>query len=51
MLIFVFLVVTNSTVPTSRGYLYPIVPFSLKGILHYLYRHPKKNDQNTNIKK
>lgn len=51
MLIFVFLVVTNSTVPTSRGYLYPLVPFSLKGILHYLYRHPKKNGQNANIKR
>lgn len=42
MLIFILLVVTNSTVPSSRGYLYPLVPFSLKGILHYLYRHPKK---------
>ena len=42
MLIFAFLLITNSTVPTSKGYLYPIIPFSLKGILHYLYRHPKK---------
>lgn len=42
MLIFLFLVITNTTVPSERGYLYPLIPFSLKGILHYLYRHPKK---------
>ena len=42
MLIFLLLVITNTTVPSERGYLYPLIPFSLKGILHYLYRHPKK---------
>ena len=42
MLIFLLLVITNTTVPSERGYLYPLIPFSLKDILHYLYRHPKK---------
>ena len=42
MLIFLLLVISNTTVPSERGYLYPLIPFSLKGILHYLYRHPKK---------
>ena len=41
MLIFILLVVTNSTISSSRGYLYPLVPFDGKALLHYLYRRPK----------
>lgn len=41
MLIFILLVITNSTISSSRGYLYPLVPFDGKALLHYLYRRPK----------
>ena len=41
MLIFILLVVTNSTISSSRGYLYPLVPFDGKALLHYFYRRPK----------
>ena len=42
MLLFALLVVTNTTVPSSRGYLYPLIPFNGKAFLGYLYRRPKK---------
>jgi stage V sporulation protein AF len=42
MLLFALLVVTNTTPPSSRGYLYPLIPFNGKDLLHYLYRRPKK---------
>lgn len=41
MIIFAALVITNTTVPTSRGYLYPLMPFDGKALLHYFYRRPK----------
>ena len=42
MLLFALLVVTNTTPPSSRGYLYPLIPFNGKDLLHYFYRRPKK---------
>ena len=42
MLLFTLLVVTNTTPPSSRGYLYPLIPFNGKDLLHYFYRRPKK---------
>ena len=41
MLIFIWLVITNSTIPSSRGYLYPLIPFDVKALIHYFYRRPK----------
>ena len=42
MLIFVFLVITNTTISSSKGYLYPLIPFNGKALVHYLYRGPKR---------
>lgn len=43
MLIFAFLVATNTTVSSSRGYLYPLVPFNGRDLIHFFVRHPKKD--------
>ena len=43
MLIFVFLVATNTTVSSSRGYLYPLIPFNGRDLIHFFVRHPKKD--------
>ncbi len=42
MVLFLILVATNTTVPSSRGYLYPLIPPDPKALLHYFYRKPKK---------
>ena len=42
MVVFVLLVATNTTVPTSRGYLYPLIPFNGRALLNYFWRRPKK---------
>ena len=42
MLVFALLVVTNTTVPTSRGYLYPLIPFNGRALINYFWRRPKK---------
>ncbi len=44
MLIFALLVATNSTVPSSRGYLYPLVPFCGRDLIHFFVRRSKKNN-------
>ncbi len=41
MVIFILLVTKNSTIPSSRGYLYPLIPFDGKAIIRYLCRRPK----------
>lgn len=35
------LALTNDTLTSSRGYLYPLIPFDAKVLLHYFVRHPK----------
>lgn len=42
ILLFILLVATNTTVPASRGYLYPLAPFDGKALIHYFYRRPKR---------
>ena len=42
MIVFALLVVTNTTVPTSRGYLYPLIPFDGRALVSYFWRRPKK---------
>ena len=42
MVVFALLVATNTTVPTSRGYLYPLIPFNGRALLNYFWRRPKK---------
>ena len=42
MLIFIFLIITNTTIPSSKGYLYPLIPFNGRALLHYFYRRPKR---------
>ena len=49
MLIFAFLVATNTTVPSSRGYLYPLVPFNGRDLLHFFVRRSKRNESNKSI--
>lgn len=36
------LALTNGTLVSSRGYLYPLIPFNGKDLLHYFIRHPKR---------
>ena len=43
MLIFAFLVATNTTVSSSRGYLSPLIPFNGRDLIHFFVRHPKKD--------
>ena len=42
MIVFVILVATNTTVPSSRGYLYPLIPFNGRALARYFVRRPKK---------
>ena len=42
MLVFALLVATNKTLPSSRGYLYPLIPFNGRALASYLVRRPKK---------
>jgi stage V sporulation protein AF len=41
MLLFALLVVTNTTPPSSRGYLYPLIPFNPKAMKRLLFREKK----------
>jgi stage V sporulation protein AF len=42
MIVFALLVVTNTTIPSSRGYLYPLIPFNGRALVNYFWRRPKK---------
>ncbi|MBQ9070114.1 MAG: spore germination protein [Clostridia bacterium] len=43
LLLFAILVITNVTVTGKRNYLYPLVPFDAKAMLHHLFRFKKKD--------
>lgn len=42
MLVFALLVMTNTTISTSRGYLYPLIPFNGRALINYFWRRPKR---------
>ena len=42
-LIFAVLLATNRTVSGARGYLYPLIPFDPKALLHLLFRFKKRD--------
>ena len=42
MLVFALLVMTNTTISTSRGYLYPLIPFDGRALINYFWRRPKR---------
>ena len=42
MLAFALLVMTNTTIPSSRGYLYPLIPFNGRALINYFWRRPKR---------
>ena len=42
VLLSILLLVTNTTIPGSKGYLYPLVPFNGRDLLNYFYRKPKR---------
>lgn len=47
LILFVTLLATNKTVGGKRRYLFPVIPFSAKALLHLLFRVSKKiNDKN-----
>ncbi len=49
IIIFCLFVATNSTVSGMRSYLYPLIPFNAKAMMHHLFRF-KKNDFEENPK-
>ena len=42
VLLSILLLVTNTTIPGTKGYLYPLVPFNGRDLLNYFYRKPKR---------
>ena len=45
LLLFVFLVVTNTTVTGGRHYLYPLVPFDKEALLRLIFRFKKRENE------
>lgn len=42
VLLSILLLVTNTTIPGTKGYLYPLVPFNGRDLVNYFYRKPKR---------
>lgn len=42
--VFIFLILSNRTVASERGYLYPLIPFNPRALLRLLVRTKKKED-------
>ena len=43
ILLFIFFVCTNKTLSEKHHYLYPLIPFNLKDLMHLLVRHRKRD--------
>lgn len=50
LLLFIFLVVTNTTVTGKRHYLYPLIPFNKQAMLRLIFRFKKTENETEKVK-